>query len=84
MSRNNNGFGVFASSVLLGLPGLMIFGWGLLASLVSFMPGAEVDIAGSDRPIVGFIFGLVALAVGTLLVRIPVRMRRRNINRRNG
>lgn len=65
-----------AMTLLLRLPGLLIILWGLAAALVSFAPGAEVDIAGSDKPIAGFIAGIVAIAVGSLLVKAPTWIRR--------
>ena len=77
MSRRKGVISVFATSLLLGLPGLLILFWGLLATLVSFMPGAEVDIAGSTSPIAGFIAGLLALAVGVFLIAVPLRLWRR-------
>lgn len=77
MNRRNGIISVFATSLLLGLPGLLILFWGLLAALVSFMPGAEVDAFGSTRPIAGFLAGLLALAVGALLIAIPIRIWRR-------
>lgn len=67
----------FAMTLLLRLPGLLIILWGLAAALVSFAPGAEVDIAGSDKPIAGFIAGIVAIAVGSLLVKAPSWILRR-------
>lgn len=77
MSRRNGIISVIASSLFLGLPGLLILFWGLLAAVVSFMPGAEVNAFGSTRPIAGFMAGLLALAVGALLIAIPFRLWRR-------
>jgi hypothetical protein len=78
VARIMKGKGIFVAMVLLlRLPGLLIILWGLAAALVSFAPGAEVDIAGSDKPIAGFIAGLVAIAVGIVLVKAPSWIRRR-------
>lgn len=77
MSRKNGIISVLVSSILLGLPGLLMLLWGLLAAVVSFMPGAEVEAFGSTRPIAGFIAGLLALAAGALLIAIPFRLWRR-------
>ena len=78
VSRMMKGKGIFfTTTLLLGLPGLLIFLWGLAAALVSFAPGAEVDIAGSDKPIAGFIAGIVAIAAGSLLLKAPSWIRGR-------
>ena len=64
-------------TLLLRVPGFLIILWGLAAALVSFAPGAEVDIAGSDKPIAGFIAGIIAIVVGGLLVKAPSWVRNR-------
>jgi len=58
--------------ILLWLAGLPIAVWGLLAASVSFLPGAEVDVFGSDRPIVGFAAGILAVLAGTVLLVVAI------------
>lgn len=69
--------GMISSGIFLGVPGVLVFIWGLLAALVSFLPGAEVDIAGSSKPIVGFIAGVVAICIGSAMLTIPIKVWRK-------
>jgi hypothetical protein len=44
----------------------------LIASVVSFIPGAEIDIGGSSDPTAALMAGLGSICIGLLLVVIPV------------
>ena len=72
MDRNTGLIATIASVILCGCPGLFSCFWGLIASLVSFMPGADIDIAGSSDPMAALVSGLVAIVIGFVLVAIPV------------
>ena len=60
------------TALLCGCPGLFSICWGGIAALVSFMPGADIDIGGSSDPTMALATGLGALCVGVIFVAIPV------------
>ncbi len=61
-----------ATVLLCGLPGLIGLCMGAVFALVSFIPGANIDMFGSNDPRSAFNFGLGALCLGILFVLIPV------------
>lgn len=60
------------AALLCGCPGLFSMCWGGLAAIISFVPGATIDIGGSSEPQVALYSGLGSLCGGVLLVLIPV------------
>lgn len=73
MDKRTTGIIATVAAVLLcGCPGLFSLCWGVLAAYVSFVPGSNIDIGGSNDPQSAFIAGLAALCVGVLFVAIPV------------
>ena len=75
MNNNNRTTGIVATViavVLCGCPGLLAFCWGSIAALVSFMPGADIDIGGSSDPTSALFAGLGSLCVGILFIAVPV------------
>jgi hypothetical protein len=72
MNRNTALISTIAAAVLCGCPGLFACFWGLIAAVVSFVPGAEIDIGGSSDPTAALMSGLGAIVVGVILVAIPV------------
>jgi hypothetical protein len=72
MDRNTALIVTIASAILCGCPGLFACFWGLIASVVSFIPGAEIDIGGSSDPTAALMAGLGSICIGLLLVVIPV------------
>jgi hypothetical protein len=72
VDRNTGLIATIATVILCGCPGLFSCFWGLIASLVSFMPGAEIDIGGSSDPMAALVSGLVAIVIGFVLVAIPI------------
>ena len=74
-NTNNKTPGIIATVaavVLCGCPGLFAFCWGAIASLVSFMPGADINIGGSSDPTSALLAGLGSLCVGVLFIAVPV------------
>jgi hypothetical protein len=61
-----------ATAILCGCPGLFACFWGSIASVVSFIPNADIDIGGSSDPTAALAAGLGSMCVGFLLVAIPV------------
>jgi hypothetical protein len=72
MNRNTSLIATIATAILCGCPGLFSCFWGLIAAVVSFIPGAEIDIGGSSDPTAALVSGLVAIVVGIILVAIPI------------
>jgi hypothetical protein len=72
VDRNTGLIATIATTILCGCPGLFSCFWGSIASLVSFVPGAEIDIGGSSDPMAALVSGLVAIVIGFVLVAIPV------------
>ena len=60
-----------AAVVLCGCPGLFSLCLGALAAFVSFVPGANIDIGGSNEPRSALVTGIGALCVGVLFIAIP-------------
>jgi hypothetical protein len=72
MNRNTGLIATIVTAVLCGCPGLFSCFWGLIASVVSFIPDAEIDIGGSSDPMMALLSGVVAIVMGIVLVVIPV------------
>ena len=73
MNNKNTGIiATVAAALLCGCPGLLAFCWGSLAAVVSFMPGANIDIGGNSEPRAALLSGLGSLCVGILLLAIPI------------
>ncbi len=72
MNRQTGIIATVATGVLCGCPGLFSCFWGLLASVISFIPDAEIDIGGSSDPASALFAGLGGVCVGILFVAIPV------------
>ena len=71
-NRNTGMIATIAAAVLCGCPGLFALFWGSLAAVVSFMPGADINIGGSSDPRTALFSGLGTLCVGILFLAIPV------------
>ncbi len=61
-----------ATGLLCGCPGLFACLFGAISAVVSFIPGADIDIGGSSDPTTALFTGLGTLCVGIILVAIPV------------
>jgi len=73
--KNNRNTGIIATIVavvLCGCPGLFAFCWGSISALVSFVPGADINIGGSSDPTSALLAGLGSLCVGVLFIAVPV------------
>ncbi len=58
--------------VLCGCPGLFSVLWGLIASIVSFVPNADINIGGSSDPTTALMTGLGACCGGLIFIAIPI------------
>jgi len=61
-----------ATVLLCGLPGLLSLCIGLVTAGVGFIPGAEIDMFGSNEPRSALFTGLGLLCLGVIGVAIPV------------
>ena len=60
------------AALLCGCPGLFSLCFGAMFAVVSFMPGADIDVFGSSDPTSALYTGIGALCGGVLLVAIPI------------
>lgn len=73
MDKKTTGIIATVAAVLLcGCPGLGVLCFGLLSTVTSFIPGAEIDVFGSADPASATTMGIVALCVGVIFVAIPI------------
>jgi len=73
MNNKNTGMiATIATALLCGCPGLLALCWGSLSAVVSFVPGADINIGGSSDPSAALFAGLGTLCVGILFIAIPV------------
>lgn len=61
-----------AAVVLCGCPGLLLCFFGATSVLASAIPGAEIDVFGSNNPAAGTTMGFVFLCLSLLFLLIPV------------
>jgi hypothetical protein len=61
-----------AAVVLCGCPGLFLCFFGGISTMVSFMPGADIDVAGSSDPAAATAMGIGALCVSVIFIAIPI------------
>ncbi len=59
-----------ASLVLCGCPGACAAFFGAISALVSFMPGADINVGGSSDPMAALTMGLVSLCGGLVMMGI--------------
>lgn len=74
MTRQTGLILTIASAVLCGCPGLFSCFFGLIASVVSFVPNADIDIAGSSDPMAALGMGVGAICSGIIFVVIPIAL----------
>ena len=73
MDKKNVGIiATVATAILCGCPGLFGVCWGLIAAVVSQIPGADINFGGSSDPKTALMSGIGAFCLGVLFVAIPV------------
>ncbi len=60
------------TSLLCGCPGLFSLCFGAISALASQMPGAQIDVFGSNDPRSAMTMGLVTLCLGVIFIAIPI------------
>jgi hypothetical protein len=61
-----------AAVVLCGCPGLFLCFFGAISIFASAVPGAEIDVFGSNSPAAGTTMGFVFLCLSLILIATPV------------
>lgn len=61
-----------AAALLCGCPGLCAAFFGAISAVASFIPGADIDIFGSNDPQAALTTGIGMLCGGIIFVAIPV------------
>lgn len=73
MQNKNTGIiATIASVVLCGCPGLLLCFFGATSVFASAVPGAEIDVFGSNNPAAATTMGFVFLCLSLILILIPV------------
>ena len=72
--KKNTGaiIGTVVAALLCGCPGLAGMCWGAVSAIVSFVPGADIDLGGSSDPTTALLVGLGSVCAGIIFVAIPV------------
>ncbi len=72
MDRNTGLIVTIVAAVLCGCPGIFSCFMGMLFSVISFIPDADIDVFGSSDPTSALMFGVGQVCVGLILIVIPV------------
>jgi hypothetical protein len=73
MDQKTTGIVATIATVLLcGCPGLFALFMGAMFSVVSLVPGADIDMLGSADPQSALGFGVGAICLGLLFILIPI------------
>ena len=71
-NRNASLIATIVAAVLCGCPGLLGLCFGGVSLLASFVPGAEIDVFGSNDPRSATAMGLVTLCLSVIFIAIPI------------
>ena len=71
-NRNTSLIATIAAIVLCGCPGLLGLCFGLTSLFASFVPGAQIDVFGSNDPQAATTMGLVTLCLSVIFIAIPI------------
>ena len=73
MDKKTTGWIATIAAVLLcGCPGLFGLCFGAISVTASFLPGAEIDILGSNDPAAATTMGVVFLCLSVIFIAIPI------------
>jgi hypothetical protein len=71
-NKNTRMIALVVAVLLCGCPGLLALCWGSLAAVVSFIPGADINIGGSSDPSAALSSGLGSVCLGILFLAVPL------------
>jgi len=72
MNKNTGTIATVVAALLCGCPGLLALCWGGLSAVISFVPGADINIGGSSDPRSALTAGVGSLCLGIVFLAIPV------------
>jgi hypothetical protein len=72
MNRNTGLIATIATALLCGCPGLASLCWGIMSAVISFIPGADINMGGNTSPQAALFSGLGGLCLGIVFIAIPV------------
>ena len=73
MDKKNTGLiATIATAVLCGCPGLFGLCMGATSLFASFVPGADIDVFGSNDPAAATTMGFVFLCLSVIFIAIPI------------
>jgi hypothetical protein len=61
-----------AAVVLCGCPGLFMCFFGAMSTIVSVIPGADIDVGGSSDPASAATMGIVFLCLSVIFIAVPI------------
>jgi hypothetical protein len=61
-----------AAALLCGCPGLASLCFGAFFAVISQIPGAEIDVFGSNNPADALTYGIGGVCVGIVFIIIPI------------
>jgi hypothetical protein len=64
--------GTVVAALLCGCPGLLGLCWGATSAIVSFIPGADINIGNSSDPRTALFTGIGSLCAGIIFIAIPI------------
>ena len=71
-NRNTSLIATIAAAVLCGCPGLFGLCFGLTSLFASAVPGAQIDVFGSNDPAAATTMGLVTLCLSVIALAVPI------------
>ncbi len=71
-NKNTSMIATIAAALLCGCPGLFGLCFGLTSTFASFVPGAEINVLGSNDPRSAMMMGIVTLCFSVIFIAIPV------------
>ena len=71
-NRNTSLIATIAAVVLCGCPGLFGLCFGLTSLFASFVPGAQIDVFGSNDPQAATSMGIGSVCVSVIFIAIPI------------
>jgi hypothetical protein len=72
MNKNTALIATIATAILCGCPGLFGLCFGLASVAAAMIPGAQIDVFGSNNPSSAMGMGFVSLCLSVVFIAIPV------------
>lgn len=71
-NKNTNLIATLVATVLCGCPGLFALCFGVTSVFASLVPGAQIDVFGSNDPRSATTMGVSALCLSVIFIAIPI------------